>query len=104
MEDDDYIIDISTMNDNGTITVSTEDIYSTTADGEFSFNLDNIFVSTSGTPFEDTMPDFYELKNMIEEYPALEKAYENFKTVYKMVEQDWQGKKKERGDNDFLSF
>lgn len=42
--------------------------------------------------FEDDMPDPQELKRMCEEYPGLEKAYENFKTVYKMVEQDWRGK------------
>lgn len=42
--------------------------------------------------FEDDMPDPQELKEMCEEYPALEKVYENFKTVYKMVEQDWRGK------------
>ena len=42
--------------------------------------------------FEDDMPDPQTLKRMCEEYPALEKVYENFKTIYKMVEQDWRGK------------
>lgn len=42
--------------------------------------------------FEDDMPDPQTLKRMSEEYPALEKAYENFKTIYKLVEQDWKGK------------
>lgn len=42
--------------------------------------------------FEDHMPDPQELKQMCEEYPALEKVYEHFKTVYKMVHQDWRGK------------
>ena len=45
--------------------------------------------------FEDDMPDPQEIKRMCEEYPALEKVYENFKTVYKMVEQDWRGKQKD---------
>jgi hypothetical protein len=47
--------------------------------------------------FEDNMPDPQELKRMCEEYPGLEKAYENFKTVYKMVEQDWRGKQDDQG-------
>jgi hypothetical protein len=28
----------------------------------------------------------------------LEKAYENFKTIYKMVKQDWDGKQKDSGN------
>jgi hypothetical protein len=32
---------------------------------------------------------------MCKEYPALAKAYENFKTIYKMVHQDWKGKQKD---------
>jgi hypothetical protein len=41
--------------------------------------------------FEDHMPDPDRIKNMCEKYPALSKAYENFKTIYKMVEQDYKG-------------
>lgn len=41
--------------------------------------------------FEDHMPDPNRIKNMCEKYPALSKAYENFKTIYKMVEQDYKG-------------
>ncbi len=45
--------------------------------------------------FQDIMPSLSTLNSMCKEYPALEKAYENFKTVYKMVEQDWNGKQKD---------
>jgi hypothetical protein len=45
--------------------------------------------------FEDTMPEIVKVKNMCSEYPALAKAYENFKTIYKMVDQDYLGKQKE---------
>jgi hypothetical protein len=48
--------------------------------------------------FEDAMPDPQELKRMCKEYPGLEKVYENFKTIYKLVEQDWRGKQKERNN------
>ena len=53
-------------------------------------------IMTSSVMFEDYMPLASELKSMCKEYPALEKAYEIFKTVYKMVEQDWNGKQNEQ--------
>ena len=33
---------------------------------------------------------------MCKEYPALAKAFENFKTMYALVDQDYKGKQKER--------
>ena len=39
------------------------------------------------------------VKDMCQHYPALEKALENFKTVYKMVEQDYKGNHQ---DNDLF--
>jgi hypothetical protein len=41
------------------------------------------------------MPSVAKVEDMCRDYPGLEKAYENFKTIYKMVEQDWIGKQKE---------
>jgi hypothetical protein len=34
-----------------------------------------------------------EVEKMCAEYPALAKVYENFKTMYDLVKQDWEGKK-----------
>lgn len=51
-------------------------------------------IIVSNVVFDDYMPSPKDLESMCKEYPALEKAYENFKTVYKMVEQDWNGKQK----------
>ena len=45
--------------------------------------------------FEDSMPSIAKVEDMCEEYPALAKAYENFRTVYAMVHQDWIGKSKD---------
>lgn len=42
---------------------------------------------------EDTRIDVNEVEKMCKEYPALAKVYENFKTVYDLVKQDWKGKK-----------
>ena len=40
-----------------------------------------------------------EVEKMCKEYPALEKVWRNFKSVYDMVKQDYEGKKKS-GDID----
>jgi len=37
------------------------------------------------------MPDITKVHNMCGYYPALQKAYENFKSIYQMVEQDYIG-------------
>lgn len=47
-----------------------------------------------GVEWVDTLPDLDKVEKMCKEYPGLDKAFENFKTVYKMVEQDWLGKQK----------
>ena len=44
--------------------------------------------------FEDQMPTVAKVEDMCNDYPALDKAYENFKTIYKLVEQDWIGRQK----------
>jgi hypothetical protein len=104
MEPDDYKIDITTM---GTITI---DSWDTGSIGNITFNsktgnsyvygIDDTWIDidqiiTSSVVFEDRMPDIKEIEDMCKEYPGLEKAYENFKTFYKLVEQDWRGKQKE---------
>jgi len=61
-------------------------------------NLDGLSSSTfvfDRTEWKDCFPDFNTVEKMCEEYPGLAKAFENFKTVYKMVEQDWKGKMKD---------
>ena len=42
------------------------------------------------------MPLVSRIEEMCDEYPALSKAYEQFKLIYKMTEQDYEGKLKER--------
>lgn len=58
-------------------------------------------ITLEQTEFVDTMPSIDKIHNMVGYYPALEKAYENFKTIYKMVEQDYKGNHQE---NDELPF
>ena len=83
-------------------TVDTIDISSITS-SDFEINWDHIGtnITLEPTMWEDCMPDPQKLKRMCEQYPALEKVYENFKTVYTMVEQDWKGN---HDDEDELPF
>lgn len=62
-------------------------------------DLDNISI-IQPVEFEDRMPDVAKIEDMCNDYPALEKAYDNFKTIYKMVHQDWVG----RQEHDESSF
>jgi hypothetical protein len=62
------------------------------------FNFDPInsinIGGLDGVEWVDTLPEIDKVEAMCKEYPGLDKAFENFKTVYKMVEQDWLGKQK----------
>jgi hypothetical protein len=54
----------------------------------------------------DNKIDPYRVERMIEHYPALEKVWVNFKNVYDMVLQDYEGKVKagEVDDSDDIPF
>lgn len=43
--------------------------------------------------FEDTMPDLTKIKEMCNMYPALDKAFENFRAVYDLVKDDYEARK-----------
>jgi len=94
-------INITTMDDSyafelGDITVDTIDISSITSGTISTITLDDTHWADSITwnqiEFEDSMPSVAKVEDMCKDYPALDKAYENFKTIYKMVHQDWKGK------------
>lgn len=115
MEPDDNIITITSID--GTIeTINLSDTYgattSTLSIGDVTvdtYTVDTIdidwgkFSNITLTPtmWEDCMPDPQKLKKMCEQYPALEKVYENFRTVYSMVEQDWKGNHEDDNDIPF---
>ena len=57
--------------------------------------LDTITITGSSGQWwvpTDTHFEIAEIEKMCVEYPALAKVYENFKTVYDLVKQDWKGK------------
>ena len=95
-----------------TVTVSVGDITVNTIDISDTITINSASIATSiitdgadtnwadvktwaPIEFEDQMPTVNKVEDMCSEYPALAKAYENFKTIYKMVDQDYLGKQKE---------
>ena len=84
--------------DSSTVTLDTMDLNDTGT--EFTYNMPNF----DQTEFVDVMPSIARLDEMCEMYPALAKAYEQFKLIYKMTEQDFKGKLKERGIDDEIPF
>lgn len=116
MEDDELSIDISSIGSNLTISVPSNpnigDIWVDTTNSMImshdgadwitiigndtgTINLDDLSFPIP-VEWEHEFPPFHKVEEMCKEYPGLEKAYENFKTFYKLVEQDWEGKQKER--------
>ena len=109
-KDDTITIDMSNMNTDGSfitssnldsittisgISIDTINIsdYTTSTDDQISFDWDNIEISP--TLWTEVLPNVNTVNDMCKEYPALAKAYENFKTVYKLVEQDYKGKQED---------
>ena len=110
MDDDDYTVtinngqtvtistdssDIWSLNNNITTSIDTTNIsdYTVSSDDQISFNWNNI--SIVPTLWKEALPNVDTVNAMCNEYPALAKAYENFQTVYKLVEQDYKGKKED---------
>ena len=81
-----------------TITLDSLDVNDTGS--EFTYNMG----STADKIIVDTMPSIARLDEMCKMYPDLAKAYEQFKLIYKMTEQDFKGKLKERGIDDEIPF
>ena len=72
------------------LTVDTIDssVYTLTGDvaddhfGDYNFTL-------NPKEFIDHMPSVNKINDMCEDYPALKQAWENFRTMYEFVHQDW---------------
>ena len=60
---------------------------------EFTYNVPDTFALQD---FVHSMPELSRVESMCEQYPALNKVYEQFKLIYKMTVQDYEGKLKER--------
>ena len=125
MEPDDktYTINLDEILDTtGDITINLNDTYGTTTtywagdsvsdivisgvnDGSFiitdDINTETIDISWI---YNNMNIDPNEVESMCKEYPALEKVWRNFKAVYDMVKQDYEGKKKAGEIDDDIPF
>ena len=82
---DNYTIDTSTYDfiDNNSITPSTYDWNNIS---EITTTMHNV------KEFEDVMPNLVKIEQMCNQYPALRQAYENFKSIYELVNDDWESR------------
>ena len=87
--------DIWSLNNNISTSIDTINIsdYTTSSADDITFDFNNI--SISPTLWTEALPDVDTVNDMCKQYTALAKAYENFQTVYKLVEQDYKGKKED---------
>jgi uncharacterized protein with NAD-binding domain and iron-sulfur cluster len=109
------------MNDEDNITINLDSISSNTGTysitdstlsiGDITFNTtstDSITIGTDTSEFIYNTLDNYidpdEVDRMCKEYPALSKVWRNFKSVYDMTLQDYEGKKKTGEINDEFPF
>jgi len=114
-------LDLSGLMEDDTITINLDDTYGTTTtywagdsitDVVYSGSNDGTFTidtSTMDTVDLDWIYDRHtlsvdEVERMCKEYPALEKVWRNFKSVYDMVKQDYEGKKNAGELDDDIPF
>ena len=90
------------MNDDQTFSINLNEDYLTSTGSEYTFNMSDITIGTDNTITLDSSESTYSsilnnyidpdrVKEMCEEYPALKKAWDNFYSIYKMVDQDYKG-------------
>lgn len=127
MEDDDKItitLDDYASDDNITINLNdtmgatttywagdsvTDVVYDNSYDGTFTIDVNsedtvNIGDWNLSGDFGAISINPYEVEKMCKEYPALEKVWRNFKAVYDMIKQDYEGKKKAGEIDDDIPF
>ena len=126
--DDTFTIDVSEFdldNNRGDITINLDDTYGTTttfwgggdADGSVSGATDTVTISDGTFTLDTNSVDWLnninvtdtrispeEIECMCKEYPGLEKVWRNFKSVYDMCKQDYEGKKKAGEIDDDIQF
>ena len=80
-------------------TTSTGTVSTITVDPNYNTTLDTSTWDTYGDwfkrlkEFEDTMPELTKIKEMCTMYPAMDKAFENFKAIYDLVKDDYEARK-----------
>ena len=113
-------LDLSGLLEDDTITINLDDTYGATTtywngsisditisgDNDSSYTIDTSTMDTVGLDwiYERHSLSISEVERMCQEYPSLEKVWRNFKSVYDMVKQDYEGKKKAGEIDDDIPF
>ena len=102
------------LSNDDTITINLDDTYgaTTTMWTDNTISGDDTFTISTGLAdtidinwiYNNMNIDPDEVERMCQEYPSLEKTWRNFKSVYDMVKQDWEGKKKAGEVDDDIPF
>jgi len=75
-----------------------------TYDGTFTIDTNTVDTVNIDWLYNNMNIDPSEVERMCKEYPALTKVWRNFKSVYDMVKQDYEGKKKAGEIDDDIPF
>jgi len=114
-------LDLSGLMEDDTITINLDDTYGATTtywagdsitdvvysgsnDGTFTIDTNTMDTVDLGWIYDRHTLSVDEVERMCKEYPALEKVWRNFKSVYDMVKQDYQGKKDAGEIDDDIPF
>ena len=114
--DDLDLSDLGLSNDD-TITINLDDYQSETfdttttmwsspiiSDSTFTVSTESVNAVDIDWIYNNMNIDPCEVERMCKEYPSLEKVWRNFKSVYDMVKQDYEGKKKAGEIDDDIPF
>ena len=69
-----------------------------TADHSHFDNFNNTYITSGGTEFEDYMPSPNIVDELADEYPALNIAYERFKSIYALSKGHHEEKTRKQND------
>ena len=114
-------LDLSGLMEDDTITINLDDTYGATTtywagdsitdvvysgsnDGTFTIDTNTMDTVDLGWIYDRHTLSVDEVESMCKEYPALEKVWRNFKSVYDMVKQDYEGKKNAGELDDDIPF
>ena len=112
-DDDTFTISIGDSTYTNTSTIDISNI-TTVTDSDYTFNIDDISsgdvtftTDIKNSTYDWSINDYIdpeEVERMCKEYPALAKVWQNFKSVYDMVQQDYKGKKEAGEIDDNIPF
>lgn len=112
---DNITLDLGDINMGTTTTYwagdSVTDVTMSTGDGTFTLTDNTITIGEYSSDvistdwiFTNNSIDPDKVERMCKQYPALEKVWRNFKSVYDMVQQDYEGKRKAGELDDDIPF